>query len=65
MPKSPTYIHILKGPFTNMKHQTGKGYMKELEYSLSKIHQVGPGNKQFTKKRQFAVLEDSRMSLEL
>ena len=36
----------------------------QVDCLLSKIHQVGPGNKQLAQKRQFAVLEDARMSLE-
>ena len=31
---------------------------------LSRIHQVGPGNKQLAKKRQWAIKEDERMKQE-
>ena len=31
---------------------------------LSRIHQVGPGNKQLAKKRQWAIQEDERMKQE-
>ena len=31
---------------------------------LSRVHQVGPGNKQLAKKRQWAIKEDERMRQE-
>ena len=31
---------------------------------LSKLHQVGPGNKQLAKRREWAITEDQRMTRE-
>ena len=36
----------------------------QVDCLLSKIHQVGPGNKQLAQKSDFAAKEDNRMSLE-
>ena len=36
----------------------------QVECLLSRIHQVGPGNAQLAKKREWAVLEDERMRRE-
>ena len=36
----------------------------QVECLLSRIHQVGPGNKQLAKKRQWAIKEDERMKQE-
>ena len=36
----------------------------QVECLLSRLHQVGPGNKQLAKKREWAVMEDDRMRRE-
>ena len=36
----------------------------QVDCLLSRIHQVGPGNNQLTKKREWAVMEDTRMKRE-
>lgn len=36
----------------------------QVDCLLSRIHQVGPGNKQLAKKREWAVIEDKRMKRE-
>ena len=36
----------------------------QVDCLLSKLHQVGPGNKQLAKRREWAILEDQRMTRE-
>ena len=36
----------------------------QVDCLLSRIHQIGPGNKQLAKKREWAVIEDKRMKRE-
>ena len=36
----------------------------QVDCLLSKIHQVGPGNQQMAKRREWALIEDERMSRE-
>ena len=38
--------------------------MTHVEILLAKLHQVGPGNQQLAKKREWAIQEDMRMSRE-
>ena len=36
----------------------------QVECLLSKLHQVGPGNKQIAKRRDFALVQDEKMKRE-
>ena len=58
----PVELGVIVG---QVRKQLSQAAMKgTVECLLSKLHQVGPGNKQLAQRRTWAIQEDRRMSKE-
>ena len=61
-PRSKQELGIIVGQIR--RRLSSAAIKAQVECLLSKIHQVGPGNAQLAKKREWAVMEDERMRRE-
>ena len=61
-PRSKQELGIIVGQIR--RRLSSAAIKAQVECLLSKIHQVGPGNAQLAKKREWAVVEDERMRRE-
>ena len=59
---SDNELALITGQVRRMLSQTA--VKAQVSCLLSRIHQVGPGNKQIAKKRQWALQQDEKMKME-